>query len=117
MSGHALTTASTLMCPHGGSVSATTSNSRVKADAYLVTQSDTFTISGCAFTLPNGQPSPCASVMWMRWWPRRPTSPWSASTAGGPTLSESSAGLCLSAASVPQGPVSISNTQSQVSTS
>jgi hypothetical protein len=109
MSGHALTTASTLMCPHGGSVSATTSNSRVKADAYLVTQSDTFTISGCAFTLPNGQPSPCASVMWMVADLRV--------TVGGPTLSESSAGLCLSAASVPQGPVSISNTQSSVSTS
>jgi hypothetical protein len=109
MSGHALTTASTLMCPHGGSVSATTSNSRVKADAYLVTQSDTFTISGCAFTLPNGQPSPCTSVTWMMADLRV--------TIGGPTLSESSVGLCLSAGRVPQGPGSISNNQTQVRTS
>jgi hypothetical protein len=108
MSGHALTTGSTMMCPHGGSVSATTSNSKVKADAYLVTQSDTFTISGCSFTLPSGTPSPCTKVQWVMGDMRV--------MVGGPTLSESSVGLCLSAAMIPQGPVSISNTQSKVST-
>src|SRR4051812_47320924 len=108
MPGHSLTTASTLMCPHGGQVSAITSNSRVKADAYLVTQSDTFTISGCPFTLPSGTPSPCITVQWLV-----------ADTrvrVGSATLSQSSAGLCKSAASVPQGPVSIAVTQPRVST-
>ena len=32
-----------------------------------------------------------------------------------PNLSKSSVGLCLSAAQIPQGPVTIANTQSKVS--
>jgi hypothetical protein len=109
MAGQALTTASTLMCPHGGTVSASPANVRAKADAYVLTVNDAFVIAGCAFTLPNGQPSPCMSVMW--------TTPDSRVKAGGPTLSASSVGLCTNAAGIPQGPVSVSVTQAQTVTS
>jgi hypothetical protein len=107
MSGNSLTTASSLMCPHGGTVSVSTSNTRVKANAYLVTSSDTFTVAGCAFTLPNGQPSPCTSVKWIVSDTRV--------SVGGATLSASSTGLCMNATSIPQGPVSIASTQPKVS--
>lgn len=108
MPGHALTKSTTMMCPHGGSVSATPSNNRAKSGAEILTRADTCTISGCAFTLPNGQPSPCLSVKWLVADTRV--------SAGSPTLSESSTGLCLSGANVPQGPVSITVTQQKVTT-
>jgi hypothetical protein len=109
MPGYALTTASTLMCPHGGTVTATTTNTRVKAGAPVLTQADTFLIAGCPFTLPSGTPSPCTTVQWVTADVR--------TKVGAPTLSQSSAGLCLSPANVPQGPVSIVATQTQASTS
>jgi hypothetical protein len=108
MPGHALTTASTLMCPHGGTVSATTTNTRVKAGAPVVTQADTFLVAGCPFTV-SGVSSPCTTVVWVTADVRV--------KVGAPTLSESSVGLCLNPASVPQGPVSIVTTQTQASTS
>lgn len=108
MSGHALTTASTLQCPHGGQVQASPANIRAKADGALLTQADTFSISGCAFTLPNGTPSPCLQVMWVVADLRV--------KAGSATLSESDTGLCISGLSVPQGPVTVANTQQHVST-
>jgi hypothetical protein len=106
MSGQALTSATAMQCPHGGQVQAVPSNTRAKADAYLLTQSDTFTIAGCAFTIPPGTPSPCIQVKWVV-----------ADTrvkAGAATLSQSDTGLCMNAQSAPQGPVVIVNTQAKV---
>jgi hypothetical protein len=108
MSGNALTPNSTMQCPHGGQVQATPSNSRVKADGYLLTSADTFTISGCSFTIPPGTPSPCMTVQWLVADLRV--------TVGSATLSEGSSGLCMSSANVPQGPVSVVTTQKKVST-
>ena len=66
MAGAALTTASVLMCPHGGSVSIVSANTRAKAaGAPIATASDTFMIAGCAFTLPGPTPSPCMQVQWI----------------------------------------------------
>jgi hypothetical protein len=106
--GGLLTTASVLMCPHGGTVSAVTSNTRANAGgAPLVRVSDTFIIAGCPFTLPGPVPSPCVSVQWV--------SPDARSQAGGAfTLSEASVGLCLAATQAPQGTVLITSTQPQV---
>ena len=106
--GALLNTSSTLMCPHGGSVSITSSNSVAKADgAYIARGSDTFTISGCAFTLPNGSPHPCVRVQWQ-------VTAMKHKAAGQLCLTSDSTGLCLAADSVPQGPVQISNTQRKV---
>ena len=108
MSGNALTANATMQCPHGGQVQATPSNSRVKGDAYLLTSADTFTIAGCSFTIPPGTPSPCVSVQWLVADLRV--------KAGSATLSEGDSGMCMSGAKVPQGPVSVVNTQRRVST-
>lgn len=111
MSSQALNADSTLQCPHGGSVQITASSQSVKANAgAVVTMSDTFTISGCPFQMPAGTttvPSPCVRVQWVV--------PAIQVRAGGtPVLTQSSVGLCLAATQVPQGPVSVVNTQSRV---
>jgi hypothetical protein len=110
---NALTTASTLQCPHGGTVSIVSSNTRVKADsAAMALATDTFTISGCPFQIPVGpgtKPSPCIQVQWVLTDLRSKVSQQQ-------TLSIASVGLCLSAEQVPQGPVVIASSQTKVST-
>lgn len=109
MSGQLLTTQSTLMCPHGGSVSIVSSNTQAKAGAPLALASDTFTISGCPFQIPAGPamvPHPCVSVQWIV--PNMHTM-----VNHKPTLSTGSSGLCLAADQVPQGAVVIAQTQAK----
>ena len=108
MAGHALTKATAMQCPHAGQVQATPTNTRARSDDSLLTMSDTFMISGCPFTLPNGQPSPCLTVQWMVTDIRV--------TAGAATLSDGDTGLCMNGMSVPQGPVTIVTTQQRVTT-
>ena len=105
-----LTIASTLQCPHGGTVSIAPSNQRASAaGALIATAADTFAISGCPFQLPTTPPtpSPCVTVQW--------TSHDMSVTAGAATLSQASQGLCISALGAPQGPVIIASTQTKVS--
>lgn len=102
-----LTTASVLMCPHGGTVSIVSSNTRALAQAALVRPSDTFTIAGCAFSTPAG-PHPCVRVQWM-------VSALRVKAGGDFALNTSSVGMCLAADSAPQGTVLIQTTQPKVS--
>src|SRR3954453_5191991 len=105
MSGSMLTTASTLMCPHGGTVSISSSNSKVTVNGSAAALADdTFSISGCSFQIPATPPipSPCTKVQWLM-------TDMQTTVGGTPTLSESSVGLCLAATQVPQGPVQISS--------
>lgn len=112
MSGQLLTTQSTLMCPHGGTVSIVSSNVNAKgSDAPLALATDTFTIAGCPFQIPVGTgtvPHPCLSVQWIM--PNTRTM-----VNQTPTLSTGSVGLCLASDQVPQGPVTISQTQAKAS--
>lgn len=107
-----LTTASSLQCPHGGTVSIVSTNSTVSADSTpLALATDTFTIAGCPFQIPVGTgtvPHPCIRVQWTK--PNVFTM-----VNGTPTLAQDSVGLCLAADQVPQGPVSVVNTQPKVS--
>lgn len=106
--GALLTTASILMCPHGGTVTAITSNAQATAGGSpLVRGSDTFTIAGCPFTLPGPVPSPCMTVQWMQ-------TDTESKAAGDFTLSMNSMGMCLAATQAPQGTVLINNTQQKV---
>jgi hypothetical protein len=108
MAGAALTRSSTMQCPHGGQVQPVPSQARARAGDALLTSADTFPITGCAFTLPSGTPSPCLTVKWLV-----------ADTrvkAGAATLSQSDTGLCLNAQNAPQGPVSVIHTQQRVKT-
>lgn len=105
--GQFLTTASTMMCPHGGTVTAVASQQKAQAGAAILMQSDSCTIAGCPFTIgPN--PSPCVTVRWV--------SPATRNTlAGTPALTSDSVGLCLAATQAPQGPVQVVNTQPKAS--
>jgi hypothetical protein len=112
MAGHLLTTQSSMQCPHGGQVQATSSNTKVSAGtgAYVLRMSDTFTISGCPFQIPAPSgtvPSPCLTVQWV-------LTDMKVKVAQALTLSEGSVGLCISAMGVPQGSVVV-NTQQKAS--
>jgi hypothetical protein len=100
-----LTTASTMMCPHGGTVTAIPGQTQATIDAPIVRLSDTFIIAGCAFA-PGGVPMPCVTVQWVVGATR-------VQAGGDFVLTESSVGLCMSAA--PQGSVIIAATQPKVS--
>lgn len=102
-----LTTQSSAMCPHGGTIQlTTTSNTQMKIDgAYALLQTDVHTISGCPFTLPSGTPSPCLTVTWI-------SGATQTKVNQIPVLLKDSTGLCIGAG--PQGTASITNVQSKV---
>jgi hypothetical protein len=103
-----LTTATVMMCPHGGTVQAIPSSTAVQfGGAPTVTAADTFMIAGCAFNIV-GVPSPCLTVQWV-------STSLQNQVNSNPALTEASVGLCLAATQAPQGPVTISSTQPQVS--
>lgn len=106
--GQLLTSASALLCPHGGKVNAVSTNVRAEAlGGFILRPSDTFVIAGCPFTLAP-TPSPCVKVQWVV--------PGLRGRADGDSvLTTDSVGLCLSAANVPQGLVSVVFTQTRVS--
>ncbi len=111
MAGPSVTVAATLQCPHGGTVQIISANQRAKAGgAPLALATDTFTIVGCPFQIPATPPipSPCVTVQWL-------VTDLRGKANGSATLSQSSTGICLSAAQIPQGPVIIVSTQTGVS--
>ena len=99
-----LTVSSQLMCPHGGMVSAITSNGQVTAGGDpVVSATDTFLVAGCPFVL-GVAPHPCMQVQWIV--------PAEASEAlGSNTLTEASVGLCTAGDQAPQGPPMVVETQ------
>jgi hypothetical protein len=103
-----LTTSSVLMCPHGGTVTVTSSNTRAKAGDFLARASDTFTIAGCLFTVPGVGPHPCVTVQWVKTALR-------GKAVGDFLLAQASVGLCLAADQAPQGTVLIQSTQMRAS--
>lgn len=107
MSGKVLTTATVASCPHGGQASFTASQRAVTIDgSSALVATDTTTIAGCSFMIGN-TPSPCTTVQWQ--------GPATRVTADGiAVLLETSTGLCMSAASAPQGSLQISTVQSKV---
>ena len=94
-------------CPHGGQVIIRTTNTRVKAEGsrFLLRVRDTFLVVGCPFTLFWG-PSPCVRVWWFN--PSKRVK-----VMGVPVLLESSVGLCLSSAYIPQGLVIVTGQQNR----
>lgn len=101
-----LNTASVLMCPHGGTVSAETTNSNVKVGgAFAVLATDTFLITGCTFN--PGAAHPCVTIQWVQPAARSEVSK-------NPTLTEQSVGLCVAADVAVQGVVQVLSTQPQV---
>ena len=102
-----LNASSVMMCPHGGSVTAVTANSRVKVGGdFALRQSDTFMVAGCPFLIVL-VPHPCVQVKWVQPAAR-------SQVAGDFTLTEASVGLCVAGDQAVQGTVQIIVTQPQV---
>ena len=97
------------ICPHGGQVTVISSNSRVLVGGLPVaTLADTLTVAGCAFTVPGPKPQPCVTAQWLVPAAR-------VLVNGQPAILQTSAGLCLSAEQIPQGPPTVVSTQVRVS--
>ena len=101
----ALTTVSSLACPHGGQVRIATSNTRVRVmGAPMAISSDQFVVVGCPFTLPGPTPSPCLKVEWV-------SADKLAKLGTGQTLGTASVGLCKAGSGSVQGNVAVASTQ------
>jgi hypothetical protein len=98
-----LTIASTMMCPHGGIVTAIPGQTRAAAGAPILRGSDTFLVAGCPFAIGPDY-SPCLTVQWVQTATR-------VQAGGDFVLNEGSVGLCLAATQAPQGAVLILQTQ------
>jgi Domain of unknown function (DUF4280) len=108
MPGFILHVGATIICPHGGQISATTSNTKVLVDGQpVVTQSDTFTVAGCSFIVPTNKPQPCVMVKWL-------AASKQVLISGQPALLQDSNGLCQSAEQIAQGPPNVIVTQLKV---
>jgi hypothetical protein len=103
-----LNSSSVMMCPHGGTVTAITTNTKAKAGGdFILRSSDIFIIAGCPFTIgPN--PHPCVQVQWVQPDTR-------SQVMSDFTLSEASVGLCVAPDQAVQGTVLVNSTQPKVS--
>jgi hypothetical protein len=100
-----LTVASTLMCPHGGTVIGTPGATRGQAQSPVLRLSDTFLVAGCPLVIA-GAPNPCVSVRWVQGATK-------VRHSGDFALHEQSVGLCVSGTQAPQGTVMIAATQTK----
>ncbi|MBI1332581.1 MAG: hypothetical protein JST12_19395 [Armatimonadetes bacterium] len=104
MPGGIVTVASTIMCPHGGTVTDIPTSTRVLvAGTPPILLTDQGLVAGCPFN--TGSPSPCIKVQWMVGATR-------VLIEGRPPLVQSSTGLCIGPA--PQGPPVIVAVQPRV---
>ena len=107
MAGLIVTVGATALCPHAGSVSIVSTNTRVLLGGQpAATSADSFLIAGCAFTVgPKAQP--CVKVQWLVPAVR-------VKVNGQPVILQNSTGLCLSAEQIPQGAPNVVVTQPRV---
>src|SRR5215471_7986622 len=97
----------TAICPHGGSISTISSDTRVLVSGMPVaTLADVSLVAGCPFNI-SGAPSPCLKVQWLAPAAR-------VLVMGQPAILATSPGLCLSPAQAPQGPPTIVASQTRV---
>jgi|tagenome__1003787_1003787.scaffolds.fasta_scaffold20975781_3 hypothetical protein len=107
MPGPFLTTASTVMCPHGGQAALTTANSKMTvAGSPVLLESDVHPVAGCAFQLPGPTPSPCVRIQWS-------AGATSAGVNGTAPLVQSSVGQCCAATGAVQGVAIVTAGQGQ----
>lgn len=97
----------TILCPHGGTVQVTPTQSRALAGGPLLLATDPTVVAGCPFQVPIGtgtKPSPCVTVTWS-------AEAQKAKVNGTGVLLQTSVGLCKSPEGAPQGSAQIVNTQ------
>jgi hypothetical protein len=92
------------MCPHGGQITAVSTDVRVMATGTPVTlATDQFLVAGCTF-VAGTVPQPCVKVQW--------TAPTTRCLINGqPAITALSVGLCIAANGVPGGPAVVTTTQ------
>jgi hypothetical protein len=96
------------MCPHGGTVTAISSDTRVFVTGMPVaTMADQYLVAGCAFNV-SGAPMPCLRVQWL-------TSATRVLVNGVPPITALSTGLSMLVTGAPAGPPIIVQTQPRVS--
>ena len=96
-----------IQCPHGGKATVMTTNTRVEVSGKPALRgSDTFTITGCPFTLPGGKPQPCITIQWGGEAKR-------AKVMNQSVLLQTSIGLCKSAEGIVQGKAMVSGVQTK----
>lgn len=104
MANYMLDTSSTVQCMHAGQAQSAGSNPRVKMGGQpIVTQTNSYTVSGCSLPPPTAGNGPCVSAQW--------TSAATRVKAGGtPVLTKDSQAVCA-----PTGTgLNILNTQMRV---
>src|SRR4051812_7459080 len=107
MPGYVLTSASTILCTHGGSASVSPSNTKIDADgAPALIETDVHTVSGCPFMIGN-TPSPCVQIAWSAGASK-------VSIDGTKVLVQSSIGQCKAGTGAVQGVAIIASTQGKV---
>ena len=105
-----VTTSSTILCTHGGTVNLSTENSTVSADsASVVLEGDEHSLSGCPFQVPlesgtGMRPEPCIKVKWQ-------AGSSQCKIDGKAVLLQTSVGLCYNAKEMVQGTATIASTQ------
>jgi hypothetical protein len=101
-----LTTASSLMCPHGGTVTISSTDTRVQtADGPILRPSDVFTVGGCPFFIGTVA-HPCMTLQWV-------VTDEMSQAMSDATLSEDGTALCQAADQAAQGSALIMVTQEQ----
>lgn len=104
MPGNILTTASTIMCTHGGQAILSTSNTKVFANgAPALLELDVHPVAGCPFTVGTKY-SPCVRIEWS-------AEASKVTVNGTAVLVQSSIGKCINAEGATQGVATIVNTQ------
>jgi len=104
MAGSLLHVNATVTCPHGGRVTCLPAQPRTVAGGQPVwTVADFTTVVGCAFAV-GLKPQPCVTVRWV-------TPSARLQVNGSPVITQGSAGICLSAEQIPQGPPVVSVVQ------
>jgi len=110
MPGQVLNVGATIQCPHAGSVSIVSSNTRVMLGGQpAATIEDNFPIAGCPFTV-GPKPQPCIKVQWI-------VPALRVLVNKKAVILQNSTGLCLSAEQAPQGPPNVLATQLRVKAS
>ena len=104
MGGFLMHVGASAICPHGGSVSVVSTNSRVLVSGQPVaTFNDTYLVAGCAFVVGT-KPQPCVKIQWLV--------PATRVLVGQqPVILQTSSGLCQSAEQIPQGAPIVITTQ------
>ena len=105
--GFLLDAGATITCPHAGTASVTPRVTKVSLGGQPpLVEDDVVTITGCSFNV-SGAPSPCLQVQWL-------FASFRVTAESSAVLLDTSIGICVNAASAPQGLAQVSGFQTRV---